>query len=140
MVQVTTPATVLDADWLGTCRRAVRGLRGVLEEHPTTRERIVETGTRGEGGDRTLVIDSQVEDAVFVQVAVPSREQVEHYRILRDYIERLVGRINGDLGRIGRPAISYLHSSYPRHEMAALFRAADVCVASMIAPFMPLMS
>ena len=55
-----------------------------------------------------------VEDAVFVQVAVPSREQVEHYRILRDDIERLVGRINGDLGRIGRPAISYLHSSYPR--------------------------
>lgn len=67
-----------------------------------------------------------VEDAVFVQVAVPSREQVEQYRILRDEIDRLVGRINGDLGRIGRPAISYLHSSYPREEMAALYRAADI--------------
>ena len=44
-----------------------------------------------------------VEDAVFVQVAVPSREQVEEYKILRDEIDRLVGRINGDLGRIGRP-------------------------------------
>jgi trehalose 6-phosphate synthase len=71
-----------------------------------------------------------VEDAVFVQVAVPSREQVEHYRILRDDIERLVGRINGDLGRIGRPAISYLHSSYPREEMAALYRAADIMVVT----------
>ncbi|GAB2780465.1 trehalose-6-phosphate synthase [Nocardioides salsibiostraticola] len=70
-----------------------------------------------------------VEDAVFVQVAVPSREQVEQYRILRDEIDRLVGRINGELGRIGRPAISYLHSSYPRAEMAALYRAADImCV------------
>ncbi len=71
-----------------------------------------------------------VEDAVFVQVAVPSREQVEHYRRLRDDIERLVGRINGDLGRIGRPAISYLHSSYPREEMAALYRAADIMVVT----------
>jgi trehalose 6-phosphate synthase len=71
-----------------------------------------------------------VEDAVFVQVAVPSREQVEEYTNLRDEIDRLVGRINGDLGRIGRPAISYLHSSYPREEMAALYRAADIMVVT----------
>ena len=38
--------------------------------------------------------------------------------------------INGDLGRIGRPAIHYLHASYPREEMAALFRAADVMVVT----------
>ncbi len=71
-----------------------------------------------------------VEDAVFVQVATPSRERVEQYRILRNDIEQLVGRINGDQGRIGRPAISYLHSSYPREEMAALYRAADVMVVT----------
>src|SRR4051794_36021443 len=74
--------------------------------------------------------DFDVEDAVFVQVATPSREQVEQYRILRDEIDRLVGRINGDLGRIGRPAISYLHSSFPREEMAALYRAADIMVVT----------
>ena len=71
-----------------------------------------------------------VEDTVFVQVATPSRERVEQYRILRDDIDRLVGRINGDLGRIGRPAIAYLHSSFPREEMAALYRAADVMVVT----------
>jgi trehalose 6-phosphate synthase len=71
-----------------------------------------------------------VEDAVFVQVATPSRERVGQYRVLRDDIDRLVGRINGDLGRIGRPAISYLHSSYPREEMAALYRAADIMVVT----------
>ena len=71
-----------------------------------------------------------VEDAVFVQVATPSRERVEQYRLLRDDIDRLVGHLNGDLGRIGRPAISYLHSSYPREEMAALYRAADVMVVT----------
>jgi myo-inositol-1(or 4)-monophosphatase len=68
MGEMTAQATELDADWLGTCRRAVRGLRGVLSEHPTSRERVVETGTRGGGGDRTLVIDSAVEDIVFAEL------------------------------------------------------------------------
>jgi trehalose 6-phosphate synthase len=71
-----------------------------------------------------------VDDAVFVQVATPSRERVEQYRVLRDEIELLVGRINGEHGRIGTPAINYLHTSYPRTEMAALFRAADVAVVT----------
>jgi trehalose 6-phosphate synthase len=71
-----------------------------------------------------------VEEALFVQVATPSRERVDQYRILRDDIDRLVGRINGDLGRIGRPVISYLHSSFPREEMAALYRAADIMVVT----------
>ena len=71
-----------------------------------------------------------VEDAVFVQVAVPSREQVQQYKVLRDEIERLVGRINGDHGKLGRPAIHYLHSSYPREEMAALYKTADVMVVT----------
>ncbi len=75
-----------------------------------------------------LVVEGHldVEDAVFIQVATPSREQVEQYRILRDDIDRLVGRVNGDLGKIGRPVIHYLHSSYPREEMAAFYRAADI--------------
>jgi trehalose 6-phosphate synthase len=74
--------------------------------------------------------DLSLDDVVFVQVATPSRERVQQYRRLRDDIDRLVGRINGDLGRIGRPAISYMHSSYPREEMAAMFRAADVMVVT----------
>jgi trehalose 6-phosphate synthase len=71
-----------------------------------------------------------VDDAVFIQVATPSRERVEQYRVLRDEIELLVGRINGEHGRIGTPAINYLHTSYSRTEMAALFRAADVAVVT----------
>lgn len=79
-----------------------------------------------------LIADGELDvaDAVFVQVATPSRERVEQYRILRDDIDRLVGRVNGDLGRIGLPAIHYLHSSYPREELAALYRAADIMVVT----------
>src|SRR5262245_495313 len=71
-----------------------------------------------------------VDQAMFVQVAAPSRDRVQQYRQLRDDIDRLVGRINGELGRIGQPPITYLHSSYPRSEMAALYRAADVMVVT----------
>jgi trehalose 6-phosphate synthase len=79
-----------------------------------------------------LVADEEVTvgDTVFVQVATPSRERVEQYRKLRDDIDRLVGRLNGDLGTIGSPPIHYLHTSYPKEEMAALFRAADVMVVT----------
>ena len=79
-----------------------------------------------------LVADGAIDadDVMFVQVATPSRERVEQYRVLRDDIDRLVGRINGDLGHIGRQPITYLHTSYPRTEMAALFRAADVMVVT----------
>jgi myo-inositol-1(or 4)-monophosphatase len=65
---MASPPTALAADWLGASRAAARGLREVLREHPTSRERVVETGTRGEGGDRTLVIDEQAEDVVFAQL------------------------------------------------------------------------
>ena len=43
-------------------------MREVFAEHPTSRERIIETGDTGEGGDQTLVIDSEAEDAVFAQL------------------------------------------------------------------------
>jgi trehalose 6-phosphate synthase len=81
-------------------------------------------------GELVAAGELDVEEAVFVQVATPSRERVEQYRVLRDDLDRLVGRINGDYGRIGSPAISYLHASYPREEMAALYRAADVMVVT----------
>jgi myo-inositol-1(or 4)-monophosphatase len=62
---MVSPAPGLEADWLGVCREATNGLRSVLREHPTTRERVVETGDRGGGGDWTLVIDAAAEDVIF---------------------------------------------------------------------------
>lgn len=59
---------LLSHDWLGACRRAVEGLEAVLREHPTSNQRVVETGERGEGGDLTLVIDAQAESAVFAEL------------------------------------------------------------------------
>ena len=61
---MTSTRSALDADWLGACRRAVAGLERVLADAPSTSERAIETGTRGEGGDRTLVIDRAAESVV----------------------------------------------------------------------------
>ncbi|HEU4346664.1 MAG TPA: trehalose-6-phosphate synthase, partial [Actinoplanes sp.] len=72
----------------------------------------------------------KVRDTVMVQVAVPSRERVESYGALRDRIEREVGRINGEYGRVGEPAIHYLNQSFHRAELAALYRTADVMVVT----------
>ncbi len=69
-------------------------------------------------------------DVVFVQVASPSRERVEEYQRLRDEVELAVGRINGEHSTLGRPAIHYLHRSFPRDEMAALYLSADVMVVT----------
>ncbi|WP_251858430.1 trehalose-6-phosphate synthase [Herbiconiux sp. L3-i23] len=73
-----------------------------------------------------------VESSMLVQVASPSRERVETYKTLRDEIELTVGRINGDYGHIGHQAINYLHQSYPRDEMVALFLAADVMLVTAL--------
>ena len=72
----------------------------------------------------------KVRDAVLVQVAVPSREGIARYRALRNRIEGEVGRINGEYGRVGEPAIHYLNQPFGRAELAALYRAADVMVVT----------
>lgn len=79
-----------------------------------------------------LVLEKKLpaKDVAFVQVAPPSRERVDQYRILRDEIDRLVGRINGEVSQLGTQAITYLHTSFPREEMVALYRAADVMIVT----------
>lgn len=68
------------------------------------------------------------EQVTLVQVAVPSRQGVGEYQIIRERIEQLVGRINGAYGRAGWTPVVYLHRSLPREELVAAYRAADVMV------------
>ncbi|MEV5328504.1 trehalose-6-phosphate synthase [Nonomuraea fastidiosa] len=69
-------------------------------------------------------------EAVFVQIATPSRERVDEYRKLRDDIELQVGRINGEHAQLGYQPIWYFHQSYNQEELAALYLAADVMVVT----------
>ncbi|MDN3496615.1 trehalose-6-phosphate synthase [Planococcus sp. APC 4015] len=81
-----------------------------------------------------LVEDGRVsvEDATLVQVASPSRERVQAYIELRDEIELMVTRVNGDNDTLGHSAIRYLHQGFPREEMVALYLAADVMLVTAL--------
>jgi myo-inositol-1(or 4)-monophosphatase len=56
-----------DADWIGACRRIVAAHRELFASDRTIAGRTVYDG-RGQGGDRTLVIDRRAEDAVFSEL------------------------------------------------------------------------
>ncbi|MEC5182386.1 trehalose 6-phosphate synthase [Arthrobacter sp. CG_A4] len=73
-----------------------------------------------------------VEDAALIQVASPSRERVEHYRLLREEVEGTVGHINGTYDTMQNTAVRYLHHNYPIEEMVALYLAADVMLVTAL--------
>jgi len=60
------------------------------------------------------------------QIAPPSRSKVDEYRELRQTLDRLAGRINGDYGDLDWIPLRYLARSYEREELAGLFRIARV--------------
>ncbi|QGG95410.1 alpha,alpha-trehalose-phosphate synthase (UDP-forming) [Actinomarinicola tropica] len=67
-----------------------------------------------------------------VQIAQPSRDDVEAYITLREEVERLVGQINGDHSRVGFPILHYIHQDVEFEELMAMYRAADVM---LVTPF-----
>ncbi|HEY7858797.1 MAG TPA: trehalose-6-phosphate synthase [Candidatus Nanopelagicales bacterium] len=77
-----------------------------------------------------LLEDGLVDDCVFIQVATPSRENVEDYQNMRDEIDQMVGRAIGDHGSIGSPPIQYLHQPLPREELVAYYVASDVMLVT----------
>src|SRR3954452_17735852 len=74
----------------------------------------------------------KIPGTVFVQVATPSRERVESYKALREEVETTVGRINGEHAQLGHPAVHYLHQSFPKEELVALYLAADVLLVAAL--------
>jgi trehalose 6-phosphate synthase/phosphatase len=65
-----------------------------------------------------------------VQVAVPSRENVEAYRDLREEVDALVGRIHGEFATPNWAPIHYLYRGISQAEIAALYRAADAALVT----------
>ncbi len=61
-----------------------------------------------------------------IQLAIPTRTEIEQYQELREEIERLVGHINGLYAQPGWTPITYMCRSLPPHELFALYHAADI--------------
>ncbi|GGY49261.1 alpha,alpha-trehalose-phosphate synthase (UDP-forming) [Parvularcula lutaonensis] len=62
----------------------------------------------------------------YTQIAPPSRTKVEEYAELREQLDSLAGRINGDYGDLDWIPIRYLARSYNRDQLAGLYRIARV--------------
>jgi trehalose 6-phosphate synthase/phosphatase len=64
--------------------------------------------------------------ATLIQVAVPSREVLPMYKELRQEVEELVGKINGQFSTPDWTPIVYMRRGMPRSELVALYAAADL--------------
>lgn len=64
--------------------------------------------------------------ATLIQVAAPSREDVEAYGGIRQELEGLCGALNGDFGDIDWMPIRYIHRTVARRRVPGLLRAACV--------------
>ena len=70
------------------------------------------------------------EKVTLIIVAVPSRTGVEDYKMLRNRLEQLVGRINGAHGTMGWVPVWYLYRSLPFRKITALYNVADVALVT----------
>ena len=77
---------------------------------------------------------------VLVQLAVPSRQDVEEYQNLRATVNELVGRINGRFGTVEFMPIHFMHKSLQFDELCALYALSDVCLVTSTRDGMNLVS
>jgi trehalose 6-phosphate synthase/phosphatase len=81
--------------------------------------------------ERLLEIDPTLAGRFrLVQVAVPSRTNLESYAEFRRRLDEIVGRINGRFSTTDWAPIQYLYRSVSAEELVALYRAADVMVVT----------
>jgi trehalose 6-phosphate synthase/phosphatase len=85
----------------------ILALERLLELHPEHREKIV-----------------------FLQLAVPSREEVPAYRELKVTIDQLIGRVIGRFATADWVPVRYLYRALPPQRLAALYRDADVALVT----------
>ena len=62
----------------------------------------------------------------FLQIAPPTREDVDAYADIREELESLSGAINGRFADFNWTPIRYIHRSVPRDKLAALYRVSRV--------------
>jgi len=81
--------------------------------------------------ERVLETQPELADQMrFIQVAVPSRGEVDSYQRFRRQVEESVGHINGTHGTLASTPVHYVHQSIPMQQLVALYCAADVMLVT----------
>ena len=68
--------------------------------------------------------------ATLIQVAAPSRENVEAYADLRHEMETLCGAVNGDYGELDWMPVRYMRRAVPRRRLPGLYAASTVALVT----------
>jgi trehalose 6-phosphate synthase/phosphatase len=87
--------------------RRLLSFERMLQSHPELRERVR-----------------------LIQVAVPSRTNVEAYQEFRSLVDGMVGRINGAFGTPRWVPVHYIYRGLSERELVSLYRAADVMLVT----------
>jgi trehalose 6-phosphate synthase len=66
-----------------------------------------------------------------LQIATPSREDVEAYQTIRARLDALAGRINGQFSDFDWVPLRYVNQTYRRNDLSGIYRAAD---AGLVTP------
>ncbi len=81
----------------------LKGFRRLLERYPEIHKRVT-----------------------LMQIAPPTRENVEAYSDIREELEKLSGAINGEFADFDWTPVRYIHRAIPRHILAALFCGSQI--------------
>jgi len=73
-----------------------------------------------------------LERFVFVQVAAPTRSDLDEYRSFQERVQRVSERINQRFGRPGYKPVRLLAQHHDHEALNELYRAADVCVVTSL--------
>ncbi len=84
---------------------------------------------RFEGYRRFLEENEDCRGRVFLlQIAPPSRGEVHTYESIREQLDELSGRINGEFAEVDWVPIRYVNQGYPREALAGFYRAAEIAL------------
>jgi trehalose 6-phosphate synthase/phosphatase len=90
-------------DYTKGIRRRMLSVARMFERHPELRGRVT-----------------------YLQIAVPSRENIDEYETHRGEVDRLVGRLNGALSTADWSPIRYIYRGFSQAELGPMYRSADV--------------
>jgi trehalose 6-phosphate synthase len=68
----------------------------------------------------------------FIQIAVPSRTQIEEYRRVKEQVEEVVARINSRFGRGAAHPIHYRYAQVEPAELAVYYRMVDFAMVTSL--------
>ena len=81
------------------------------------------------GYRRFLEDHEECQGEVFLlQIAPPSRGEVATYEVIRERLDELSGRINGEFAEVDWVPLRYVNQGYGREDLAGFYRAAEIAL------------